>query len=175
MALSQPLDDHFHTNIADSTVRAAITRSRLDFIRLRKRHALPDFGLLGALRMTTPANRLGAIRFSLLAPFRTKSLIVGNKARTRSVGTFGSLHWHQLVLVVRRSSSAMPQGSETVFLTWSTLFTRTADHLQAVYLQIAVFPTAGFLLLVFFPLFLLHLGFVDARARNRDFVAYVIS
>ena len=175
MALSQPLDDHFHTNIADSTVRAAITRSRLDFIRLRKGHGLPDFGLLGALRMTTPANRLGAIRFSLLAPIPYK---ISHRWQQGTHTVRGHIWQLALASTCPRCSSFVvcdASGSETVFLTWSTLFTGTADHLQAVYLQIAVFPTAGFLLLVFFPLFLLHLGFVDARARNRDFVAYVIS
>src|SRR5882724_8583745 len=72
--------------MAASTVRAAIIRSRLSFIGSRKGHALSGVGFLGALRMTTPANRLGGFRF--LAPFRTESFIVGNKACTRSVGTF---------------------------------------------------------------------------------------
>src|SRR6266436_7815458 len=98
--------------MAASTVRAAIIRSRLSFIGSRKGHALSGVGFLGALRMTTPANRLGGVRFRFLAPFRTESFIVGNKACTRSVGTFVSLHWHQSV--PECSSPPMPQWLQRV-------------------------------------------------------------
>ena len=130
MALSQPLDDHFHTNIADSTVRAAITRSRLDFIRLRKGHGLPDFGLLGALRMTTPANRLGAIRFSLLAPIPYK---ISHRWQQGTHTVRGHIWQLALASTCPRCSSAMPQGLKPFFshgarylqelLTISRLFT----------------------------------------------------
>ena len=106
--------------------------------------------------MATPAGRLGVIRFSLLAPFRTKSFIVGNKACTWSVGTFVSVRRHHSV--PRYSFPPMPGGcKELPQLFWRGslpryLLTGTSDHLHGLYFQIGVFLPAGFFLLVPLPL-----------------------